>query len=78
MQDLGARSVRQIASMLQTAAFCRFSMEGRAFAKQENNCREYNIPLRVAFVDYKNTFDAVQTQTILTSLQEQENTGENI
>ena len=34
-------------------------------------CREYNIPLCVAFVDYKKAFDSVQTQAILTSLQEQ-------
>ena len=35
------------------------------------NCREYNIPLCVAFVDYEKEFDSVQTQAILTSLQEQ-------
>ena len=34
-------------------------------------CREYNIPLRVAFVDYEKAFDSVETQPILTSLQEQ-------
>ena len=34
-------------------------------------CRECNIPLCVAFVDYEKAFDSVQTQTILTSLQEQ-------
>ena len=34
-------------------------------------CREYNIPLCVAFVDYEKAFDSVQTQAILTSLQEQ-------
>ena len=33
--------------------------------------REYNIPLCVAFVDYEKAFDSVQTQAILTSLQEQ-------
>ena len=33
--------------------------------------REYNIPLCVAFVDYERAFDSVQTQAILTSLQEQ-------
>ena len=31
----------------------------------------YNIPLCVAFVDYEKAFDSVQTQAILTSLQEQ-------
>ena len=34
-------------------------------------CREYNIPLCVAFVDYEKAFDSVQTQTVLASLQEQ-------
>ena len=33
----------------------------------KEKCREYNIPLCVAFVEY----DSVQTQAILTSLQEQ-------
>ena len=32
--------------------------------------REYNIPLCVAFVDYEQASDSVQTQAILTSLQE--------
>ena len=32
---------------------------------------KYNIPLSVAFVDYEKAFDSVQTQAILTSLQEQ-------
>ena len=36
-----------------------------------NKCREYNIPLSVAFVDYEKAFDSVQTQAILTPLQEQ-------
>ena len=31
----------------------------------------YIIPLCVAFVDYENAFDSVQTQAILSSLQEQ-------
>ena len=35
------------------------------------NQLEYNIPLCVAFVDYEKAFDSVQTQAILTSLQEQ-------
>ena len=30
-------------------------------------CREYTIPLCVAFVDYEKAFDSVQTQAILTS-----------
>ena len=37
----------------------------------KEKCREYNIQMCVAFVDYENAFDSVQTQTILTSLQEQ-------
>ena len=38
---------------------------------QLEKCREYNIPLYVAFVDYEKAFDSVQTQAILTSFQEQ-------
>ena len=34
-------------------------------------CREYNIPLCAAFVHYEKAFDSIQTQAILTSLQEQ-------
>ena len=37
----------------------------------KEKCRKYNIPLCVAFVDYEKAFDSVQTQAILTSLQEQ-------
>ena len=37
----------------------------------KEKCREYNIPLFVAFVNYETAFDSVQTQAILTSLQEQ-------
>ena len=37
----------------------------------KEKCREYHIPLCVAFVDYEKAFDSVQTQAILTSLQEQ-------
>ena len=33
--------------------------------------REYNIPLYIAFVDYKKTFDSLQNQAVLTSFQEQ-------
>ena len=42
-----------------------------AINQLKEKCREYNIPLRVAFVDYEKAFDSVQTQAILTSLQEQ-------
>ena len=34
----------------------------------KEKCREYNIPLCVAFVDYEKAFNSVQTQAILTSL----------
>ena len=37
----------------------------------KEKCREYNIPFCIAFVDYENAFDSVQTQAILTLLQEQ-------
>ena len=37
----------------------------------KEKCREYNIPLCVAFVYYENAFDSVQTQAILTPLHEQ-------
>ena len=37
----------------------------------KEKCREYNIPLSIAFVDYKKASDSMQTQAILTSLQEQ-------
>ena len=36
-----------------------------------SQCREYNILLCVAFVDYQKAFDSVKPQVILTSLQEQ-------
>ena len=42
-----------------------------AINQLEEKCREYNIPLCVAFVDYEKAFDSVQTQALLTSLQEQ-------
>ena len=38
---------------------------------QLKKCRECNIPLCIAFVDYEKSFDSVQTLTELTSLQEQ-------
>ena len=34
-------------------------------------CREYNIALCIAFVDYEKAFDSVQNQGVLTALQEQ-------
>ena len=37
----------------------------------KDKCRKYNILLCFAFVDYEKAFDSVQTQAILTSLQEQ-------
>ena len=42
-----------------------------AINQLKEKCREYNIPLCVAFVDCEKAFDSVQTQAILTSLQEQ-------
>ena len=39
--------------------------------QRKEKCREYNIPLCIAFVDYEKTFDLVQTLVVLTSLQEQ-------
>ena len=42
-----------------------------AINQRKEKCREYNIPLCVAFVDYEKAFDSVETQAILTSLQEQ-------
>ena len=37
----------------------------------KEKCREYNIPLDIAFVNYEKAFDSVYTQAVLTSLQEQ-------
>ena len=37
----------------------------------KEKCREYNIPLCIAFVNYEKSFDSEQTQQVLTSLQEQ-------
>ncbi len=42
-----------------------------AINQLKHKCREYNIPLCVAFVDYEKAFDSVQTQAILISLQGQ-------
>ena len=38
---------------------------------QLKKCREFNIPLCIAFIDYEKAFDSVQTQAILYSLQDQ-------
>ena len=37
----------------------------------KEKCREFNIPLCIAFIDYEKAFDSVQTQAILSSLQDQ-------
>ena len=58
-QDLGASTPRQITYMI------------HAINQLKEKCREYNIPLCVAFVDYEKAFNSIQTQAILTSLQEQ-------
>ena len=42
-----------------------------AINQLKEKCREYNIPLCVAFVDHEKAFDSVQTQAMLTALQEQ-------
>ena len=47
------------------------SMTDNAINQLKEKCREYNIPLCVAFVEYEKASDSVQTQAILTSLQEQ-------
>ena len=39
-----------------------------AINQLKEKCREYNIPLCVAFADYEKAFDSVQTHAILTSL----------
>ena len=39
--------------------------------KLKEKCRKYNMPLCVAFVDYEMEFYSVQTQVILTAIQEQ-------
>ena len=40
-----------------------------AINQLKGKCREYNIPLCVAFVDYEKAVDSVPRQAILTSLQ---------
>ena len=37
----------------------------------KETCREYNISLYIAFVNYEKAFHSVQTEAVLTSLQEQ-------
>ena len=37
----------------------------------KEKCREFNKPLCIAFIDYEKAFDSVQTQAILSSLQDQ-------
>ena len=49
----------------------KYSTTDHIHAINQEKWREYNIPLCVAFVDYEKAFDSVQTQAILTSLQEQ-------
>ena len=39
--------------------------------KLKEKCREYNIPLWIAFVDYEKVFESVQTVAVLISLQAQ-------
>ena len=48
----------------------RYSMTDHIHVMKEK-CREYNIPLFITFIDYKKAFDSMQTQAVLTSLQEQ-------
>ena len=43
----------------------------QAINQIKEKCREYNLQLCVAFVDYEKAFYSVQTQAILTSLQAQ-------
>ena len=59
-QDFGASTLRRITYLVHAIN-----------QPLKEKCCEYNIPLCVAFVDYTKTFDSVQTQAILTSLQEQ-------
>ena len=37
----------------------------------KEKCGEFNIPLSIAFIDYEKAFDSIQTQAILSSLQDQ-------
>ena len=43
-----------------------------AINQLKEKCREYNMPLCVAFVDYEEAFDSVQTHAILTSFKNKE------
>ena len=58
-QDLRASTLRQ------------FIYSVHAINQLKEKCREYNIPMCAASVDYEKAFDSVQTQALLTSLQEQ-------
>ena len=51
----------------------RFSMTDNIHVVNQvkENCREYNISFCIAFIDYEKAFDSLQTQVVLTSLQEQ-------
>ena len=51
----------------------RYSMTDhiQAINQLKEKCREYNIPICITFVDYEKSFKSVQTQAVLTSLQEQ-------
>ena len=51
-----------------SATFQYKTRQCRKIAAWVKHC---NIPLCIAFVDYEKAFDSVQTQAILTSLQEQ-------
>ena len=44
----------------------------RVVNQLKEKCREYNITLCITFVNYEKAFDLVQTQAVLTSLQEHE------
>ena len=57
----------------QAAFMSKYSMTDHIHAinQLKEMCSEYNILLCVAFLDYAKAFDSVQTQAILTALQEQ-------
>ena len=59
---------------LEQAGFrSRYSMTDHIHVVNQlrENCREYDILLCIASVDYEKAFDSVQTQAVLTSFQEQ-------
>ena len=57
----------------QTGFRSKYSTTDHIYAinQLKEKCREYNIPLCVAFVDYEKAFDSVQTHAIFTPLREQ-------